>query len=176
MSTNSSADYSPEDFGGAKTRCLVVTGRGRGCGEKRFVVDDLGMRIEDFTLDPSQDLIVPLEYRPAPGSSFMAATDICVHLRETLRYRCSPPSCEEPHAVSTTCYWIRAWMYDTDCRGYFWMPFYAVFTWNWMSGEKLLVRLNHLSILILSRGTLLHSLYKRIKLQNAFTSLSCTTI
>jgi hypothetical protein len=36
-------------------------------GKPRLVVDDLGVRIKDFALDPPQDLVVLLEYRRAGG-------------------------------------------------------------------------------------------------------------
>ena len=57
--------------------------------ETRLVVDDLGVRIKDFALDPAQDLIVLLEHcapaGPIAGSTRSpdAATgaDIRVHLR-----------------------------------------------------------------------------------------------
>jgi len=35
--------------------------------EMRLIVDDLGVRINDFTLDPMQDLIVLLEHQPVAG-------------------------------------------------------------------------------------------------------------
>ena len=55
--------------------------------DTRLVVDDLGVRIKDFALDPSQDLIVLLEHRPAAGpsvntSAATAGADIRVHLRK----------------------------------------------------------------------------------------------
>jgi hypothetical protein len=71
-----------EDFGAAR-RLVASWLPGNGCAEeRRFVVNDLGVRIKDFALDPSQDLIVLLEHRPAPWSSSMAGVDICVHVRK----------------------------------------------------------------------------------------------
>src|SRR6266702_445341 len=35
--------------------------------EMRLVVDNLGMHINDFTLDPTQDLIILLEHQPVAG-------------------------------------------------------------------------------------------------------------
>ena len=49
---------------------------------------------------------------------------------------------------------------------YFWMPFHAVLIWNWMTGEELMVRLDHLFIIFLFSR--LGSSYKRMKLQNVF--------
>jgi hypothetical protein len=55
-----------------------------------LVVDDLGLRVKDFALDPAQDLIVLLGNRrpagpiTASGSSFpeaAAGANICVHLQ-----------------------------------------------------------------------------------------------
>ncbi|KAH9013286.1 hypothetical protein EDB84DRAFT_1533314 [Lactarius hengduanensis] len=49
-----------------------------------LVIDDLGVRIKNFGLDPSQDLIVFLEYHPAASASSSAPNSgagVCVHLR-----------------------------------------------------------------------------------------------
>jgi hypothetical protein len=53
-------------------------------------VNDLDVRIKDFALDPSQNLIVLLEHRPAVGpiasstnsSDVAAGADVRVHLRK----------------------------------------------------------------------------------------------
>ncbi|KAH8977233.1 hypothetical protein EDB83DRAFT_2538029 [Lactarius deliciosus] len=49
-----------------------------------LVIDDLGVRIKDFALDPSQDLIIFLEHHPAASPSSSAPNSgagVCVHLR-----------------------------------------------------------------------------------------------
>jgi hypothetical protein len=63
---------------------------GSVAAETRLVVDDLGVLIKDFVLDPAQDLIVLLEHHPAVGTitsstgspDAAARADICVHLRK----------------------------------------------------------------------------------------------
>ena len=145
---------------------------GNGRAERRFVVDDLGVRIKDFALDPSQDLIVLLEHRPAspaPGSSFMAGADICVHLRKLSAVDAPHPAAKTPMLCRRAIGPVHGCMVQIveDIVGmYFWIPFHAVLIWNWMSGEELLVRSNHL--LFFLNFTLLRSSYKRTKLQNEF--------
>jgi hypothetical protein len=137
-----------EDFG-ASRRLVASWLPGNGRGERRFVVDDLGVRIKDFALDPSQDLIVLLEHRPAPGSSSMAGADIFVHLRKLGAVVAPHPAAKNPMLCRRAIGPVHGCMIQIveDIVGmYFWMPFHAVLIWNWMSGEELLVRpQNHLS-------------------------------
>ncbi len=131
-----------EDFGAAR-RLVASWLPGNGRGERRFVVDDLGVRIKDFALDPSQDLIVLLEHRPAPGSSSMAGADICVHLRKLGAVVAPHPAAKTPMLCRRAIGPVHGCMIQIveDIVGmYFWMPFHAVLIWNWMSGEELLVR------------------------------------
>ena len=160
-----------EDFGIAR-RFVASWLPGNGRGESRFVVDDLGVRIKDFALDPSQDLLVLLEHRPAPGSSSMAGADICVHLRKLSAVVTPHPAAKSPMLCRRAIGPVHGCMIQIveDIVGmYFWMPFHAMLIWNWMSGEELLVRPKYLSnSYSFSRYFPLHSLYKTIKLQNAF--------
>ncbi|KAH9011509.1 hypothetical protein EDB85DRAFT_1900984 [Lactarius pseudohatsudake] len=48
-----------------------------------LVIDDLGVRIKNFGLDPSQDLIVFLEYHPAASASSSAPNSGAVHWHPT---------------------------------------------------------------------------------------------
>jgi len=142
-----------EDFGSSR-RLVASWLPGNGRGERRFVVDDLGVRIKDFALDPSQDLIVLLEHRPAPGSSSMAGADVFVHLRRLSAVAAPHPAAKNPLLCRRAIGPVHGCMIQIveDIVGmYFWMPFHAVLIWNWMSGEDLLVRPNSsLSILIFS--------------------------
>jgi hypothetical protein len=161
-----------EDFGAAR-RLVASWLPGDGRAERRFVVDDLGVRIKDFALDPSQDLIALLEHRPAPGSSSMAGADICVHLRKLSAVVAPHPAAKTPVLCRRAVGPVHGCMIQIveDIVGmYFWMPFHAVLIWNWTSGEELLVRPNLVSTpYSFSRYcTPFHSSYKRIKLQNAF--------
>jgi hypothetical protein len=162
-----------EEFGAA--RKLVASWLpGNGRGERRLVVDDLGVRIKDFALDPSQDLIVLLEHRPVPRSSSMAGADICVHLRKLSAVVAPHPAAKNPMLCRRAIGPVHGCMIQIieDIVGmYFWMPFHAVLIWNWMTGEELMVRPYHLPILILSHAVFFchwHSSFKRIKLQSAF--------
>jgi hypothetical protein len=132
-----------EDLGAAR-RLVASWLPGNGSGERRFVVDDLGVRIKDFALDPSQDLIVLLEHRPAPESSSMAGADICVHLRKLSAVVAPHPAAKSPMLCRRAIGPVHGCMVQIveDIVGmYFWMPFHAVLIWNWNSGEELLVRL-----------------------------------
>ena len=131
---------------GAARRLVASWLPGNGRGERRFVVDDLGVRIKDFALDPSQDLIVLLEHRPAaPGSPSMAGADICVHLRRLGAVVAPHPAAKNPMLCRRAVGPVHGCMIQIveDIVGmYFWVPFHAVLIWNWMTGEELLVRPN----------------------------------
>ena len=107
----------------------------------------LGVRIKDFVLDPSQDLVVLLEHRPAPGSRSMAGADICIHLRKLSAVDALHPAAKTPVLCRRAIGPVHGCMIQIveDIVGmYFWMPFHAVLIWNWMSGEELVVRSNRL--------------------------------
>ena len=121
--------------------------------ETRLVVEDLGVRIKDFALDPAQDLIVLLEHRPpvisiasSTGSPDAAAgADIRVHLRRLSAGAVVPhPAASNPvlcrRAVSTV-HGCMIQIVEDVVGMYFWMPFHGVLIWNWMTGEELVVRL-----------------------------------
>jgi hypothetical protein len=142
-----------EDSGAAR-RLVASWLPGNGCAERPLVVDDLGVRIKDFALDPSQDLIVLLEHRPVPGSTgnpSTAITDICVHLRKLSTGVVAPhPAAKVPVLCRPALGPVHGCMIQIveDVVGmYFWMPFHSVLIWNWMTGEELVVRPYHLSIL-----------------------------
>ncbi|KAH9167303.1 peptide N-acetyl-beta-D-glucosaminyl asparaginase amidase A-domain-containing protein [Lactarius sanguifluus] len=64
--------------------CSHVAFRRGGACLVLLVIDDLGVRIKDFALDPFQDLIVFLEHHPAASPSSSAPNSgagVCVHLR-----------------------------------------------------------------------------------------------
>ena len=90
-----------EEYGAAR-RLIASWLPSNTSDEKRLVVDDLGVRIKDFALDPAQDLIVLLEHRPAtgPSANTSAATtgaDIRVHLRKLSTGAVAPnPAAKEP--------------------------------------------------------------------------------
>ncbi|KAI0272082.1 hypothetical protein BGY98DRAFT_168578 [Russula aff. rugulosa BPL654] len=129
-----------DDLGAAR-RLVASWLPGNGRVERRFVVDDLGVRVKDFALDPSQDLIVLLEHRPAPGRSSMAGADICVHLRKLSAVVAPHPAAKTPMLCRRAIGPVHGCMIQVveDIVGmYFWMPFHAVLIWNWMSGEELL--------------------------------------
>ena len=131
-----------EEFGAAR-RLVASWLPGNGRGERRFVVDDLGVRIKDFALDPSQDLIVLLEHRPAPKSSSMAGADICVHLRKLSAVVVPHPAAKNPMLCRRAIGPVHGCMIQIveDIVGmYFWVPFHAVLIWNWMTGDELMVR------------------------------------
>ncbi|KAH9961881.1 hypothetical protein BC827DRAFT_1383685 [Russula dissimulans] len=115
-------------------------------GETRLVVDDLGVRIKDFALDPTQDLIVLLEHRPAVDpitstSSSAAAADIRVHLRKLSGGVVAPhPAAKASILCRHGLGPVHGCMIQIveDVVGmYFWMPFHGVLIWNWMTGEEL---------------------------------------
>ncbi|KAH9981649.1 hypothetical protein BJV74DRAFT_887389 [Russula compacta] len=113
--------------------------------EKRLVVDDLGVRIKDFALDPAQDLIVLLEHRPAVGpiasTSPTVGADIRVHLRKLSAGVVAPhPAAKNPVLCMRALGPVHGCMIQIveDVVGmYFWMPFHGVLIWNWMTGEEL---------------------------------------
>jgi hypothetical protein len=119
--------------------------------ETRLVVDDLGVRIKDFALDPSQDLIVLLEHRPAVGpiasstssTDAVAGADIRVHLRKlSAGATAAHPAASNPVLCRRALGPVHGCMIQIveDVVGmYFWMPFHGVLIWNWMTGEELVV-------------------------------------
>ena len=154
-----------EDVDGAARRLVAAwlpgnnnNGEGRA---RLFGVDDLGVRIKDFALDPSQDLIVLLEHRPAVTPGRSASADICVHLRRLSSGVVAPhPAAKVPVLCRLALGPVHGCMIQIveDIVGmYFWMPFHAVLIWNWMTGEELVVRPLHLSLISLSRCLLVRS-------------------
>ncbi|KAI9450176.1 hypothetical protein F5148DRAFT_610129 [Russula earlei] len=135
-----------EEFGAAR-RLFASWLLSNAAGETRLVVDDLGVRIKDFALDPAQDLIVLLEHRPAVGpivstsSSSAAAADIRVHLRKLSPGAVAPhPAARNPVLCRHGRGPVHGCMIQIveDVVGmYFWMPFHGVLIWNWMTGEEL---------------------------------------
>ena len=130
-------------------------------GETRLVVDDLGVRIKDFALDPAQDLIVLLEHRPPAGpidtsssstssspdaDAEAAGADIRVHLRRlSAGALAAHPAASHPVLCRRAASAVHGCMIQIveDVVGmYFWMPFHGVLIWNWMTGEELVVRLS----------------------------------
>ena len=139
-----------EDVGGAARRLVAAWLPGNNGQRRLFGVDDLGVRIKDFALDPSQDLIVLLEHRPAVTAEGSATADICVHLRRLSSGVVAPhPAAKVPVLCRLALGPVHGCMIQIveDIVGmYFWMPFHAVLIWNWMTGDELVVRLYHLSI------------------------------
>jgi hypothetical protein len=147
-----------EEFGAAR-RLVASWLPSSLAGETRLVVDDLGVRIKDFALDPAQDLIVLLEHRPPTGpiatssssSSYPdgvgvgAGADIRVHLRRLSAGAVAPhPAASSPVLCRRAPGAVHGCMIQIveDVVGmYIWMPFHGVLIWNWMSGEELVVRL-----------------------------------
>ena len=122
--------------------------------ETRLVVDDLGVRIKDFALDPAQDLIVLVEHHPPVVGSIPSSTgapdaaagaDIRVHLRRLSAGAIVPHSAaRNPVLCRRAASAVHGCMIQIveDVVGmYFWMPFHGVLIWNWMTGEELVVRL-----------------------------------
>jgi hypothetical protein len=142
-----------EDSGAAR-RLVASWLPGNGRAERPLVVDDLGVRIKDFALDPSQDLVVLLEHRPVAGSGSgnpsTAVTDICVHIRKLSAGVVAPhPAAKVPVLCRPALGPVHGCMIQIveDVVGvYFWMPFHGVLIWNWMTGEELVVRPFRLSI------------------------------
>jgi hypothetical protein len=93
-------------------------------------------KTKNFVLDPSQDLIMLLEHRPAPESSSMAGADICVHLRKLSTVVVSPhPAAKNAMLCQPAIGPVHGCMIQIvkDIVGmYFWMPFHAVLIWNWI--------------------------------------------
>jgi hypothetical protein len=140
-----------EEYGSAR-RLVASWLPSNTSDEKRLVVDDLGVRIKDFALDPAQDLIVLLEHRPAAGpsantSAATAGADIRVHLRKLSAGAVAPhPAAKEPVLCRRALGPVHGCMIQIveDVVGmYFWMPLHGVLIWNWMTGEELVVRLSH---------------------------------
>ena len=142
-----------EEFGAAR-RLVASWLPSSGAGETRLVVDDLGVRIKDFALDPAQDLIVLLEHRPPVGPiatsntslspDVAAGADIRVHLRRLSAGALAPhPAATNPVLCRRAASAVHGCMIQIveDVVGmYFWMPFHGVLIWNWMTGEELVVR------------------------------------
>ncbi|KAH8991386.1 hypothetical protein EDB86DRAFT_1599046 [Lactarius hatsudake] len=112
--------------------------------ETSLVVDDLGVRVKDFTLDPSQDLIVFLEHRPAASASSStpnSGAGVCVHLRKLSAGAVAPhPAAKVPVLCGRAPGPVHGCMIQVveDVVGvYFWMPLHGVLIWNWMTGEEL---------------------------------------
>ena len=146
-----------EDFGAAR-RIDASWLPGNGLGERRLVVDDLGLRIKDFALDPSQDLIVLLEHCTAPENSSMAGADIRVHIRKLSSVGTPHPAAKNPMLCRRSIRPVHGCMIQIveDIVGmYFWVPCYSVLIWNWTSGEELLVRPQIISLIL----TLSHRSY-----------------
>jgi hypothetical protein len=146
-----------EEFGSAR-RLVGAWLPGNGDrAERRLVVDDLGVRIKDFALDPSQDLIVLLEHRPAPGSLSMDNADIVVHLRKLSGGVVAPhPAAKVPVLCKRALGPVHGCMIQIvdDIVGmYFWIPFHGVLIWNWVTGEELFVRPYRPSFLYLSHDS-----------------------
>ncbi|KAH9024633.1 hypothetical protein EDB85DRAFT_1894251 [Lactarius pseudohatsudake] len=123
-----------EEFGAA--RWLVASWLpSNTTDETRLVIDDLGVRIKEFALDPSQDLIVFLEHRPAASASSSAPNSgagVCVHLRK-LSAGAVARLAPHPAAKVPCC----AAVVEDIVGVYFWMPLHGVLIWNWMTGEEL---------------------------------------
>jgi len=145
-----------EEFGAA--RMLVASWLPSSvAGETRLIVDDLGVRIKDFALDPAQDLIVLLEHCPPEGPIATSSTtssaypdprtgaDIRVHLRRLSAGAVAPhPAASNPVLSWRAMGAVHGCMIQIveDVVGmYFWMPFHGVLIWNWMTGEELVMRL-----------------------------------
>lgn len=134
-----------EEFGAAR-RLVASWLPSSTADETRLVVDDLGVRVKDFALDPAQDLIVLLEHRPAAGpsantSAATAGADIRVHLRKLSGGVVAPhPAAKVPVLCRRALGPVHGCMIQIveDVVGmYFWMPLHGVLIWNWMTGEEL---------------------------------------
>jgi hypothetical protein len=138
-----------EEYGAAR-RLVASWLPSTAVAETRLVVDDLGVRIKDFALDPAQDLVVLLEHRPAAGpfastsSSAAAGADIRVHLRRLSAGVVAPhPAAKNPvlcHRALGPVHGCMIQIVEDVVGMYFWMPFHGVLIWNWMTGEELVVR------------------------------------
>ena len=139
-----------EEFGAAR-RLVASWLPSSIAAETRLVVDDLGVRIKDFALDPAQDLIVLLEHRPAVGPiasstsspDAAAGADIRVHLRKlSAGATAAHPAASNPVLCRRALGPVHGCMIQIveDVVGmYFWMPFHGVLIWNWMTGEEIVV-------------------------------------
>ncbi|KAH9031028.1 hypothetical protein EDB85DRAFT_2146371 [Lactarius pseudohatsudake] len=136
-----------EEFGAAR-RLVASWLPSNTADETRLVIDDLGVRIKDFALDPSQDLIAFLEHCPAASASSSAPNSgagVCVHLRKLSAGAVVPhPAVKVPVLCSRAPGPVHGCMIQVveDIVGvYFRMPLHGVLIWNWMTGEELVVRL-----------------------------------
>ncbi|KAI0251641.1 hypothetical protein BJV78DRAFT_415852 [Lactifluus subvellereus] len=132
-----------EEYGAAR-RLVASWLPSTAAGETRLVVDDLGVRIKDFALDPAQDLVVLLEHRPASSSASalaIAGADIRVHLRKLSAGVVAPhPAAKHPvlcHRALGPVHGCMIQIVEDVVGMYFWMPFHGVLIWNWMTGEEL---------------------------------------
>jgi len=153
-----------EEFGAAR-RLVASWLPTNDVDETRLVVDDLGVRIKDFALDPAQDLIVLLEHCPVAGptantSAATAGTDIRVHLRKLSAGVVAPhPAAKVPVLCRRALGPVHGCMIQIveDVVGmYFWMPLHGVLIWNWMAGEELVVCFVHPPSMYPSHTTPVH--------------------
>lgn len=165
-----------EEYGSAR-RLVASWLPSNTVDETRLVVDDLGVRIKDFALDPAQDLIVLLEHRPAAGptantSAATAGADIRVHLRKLSAGAVAPhPAAKIPVLCRRALGPVHGCMIQIveDVVGmYFWMPLHGVLIWNWMTSEELVVRSYVPSSLHRSPSVYFFSSFKRIRRPSAF--------
>ncbi|KAH8985380.1 hypothetical protein EDB92DRAFT_1365791 [Lactarius akahatsu] len=112
--------------------------------ETSLVVDDLSVRVKDFALDPSQDLIVFLEHRPAASANSSAPNSgagVCIHLKKLSAGAVAPhPAAKVPVLCSCAPGPVHGCMIqvvEVVVGVYFWMPLHGVLIWNWMTGEEL---------------------------------------
>ena len=127
-----------EEFGTAR-RLVVSWLPSNTDDETRLVVDYLGVRIRDFALDTTQDLIVLLEHRLAAGpstntSGATANADIRALLRKLSAGAVAPhPAAKvsvlRPRALGPEDGCIMQIVEDV-VRMYFWMPLHGVLIWN----------------------------------------------
>ncbi|KAH8985235.1 hypothetical protein EDB86DRAFT_3246446 [Lactarius hatsudake] len=133
---------------GAARRLVALWLPSNMADKTSLIVDDLSLRIKDFALDPSQDLIVFLEHRPAASASSSApnsSAGVCVHLRKLSAGAVAPHlAAKVPVLCGRAPGPVHRCMIQVveDVVGvYFWMPLHGVLIWNWMMGEELVVRL-----------------------------------
>ncbi|KAH9018318.1 hypothetical protein EDB84DRAFT_1626704 [Lactarius hengduanensis] len=99
--------------------------------ETRLVIDDLGVRIKDFALDPSQDLIVFLEH---PSSTVLLPVPLGAGAVAPHPAAKVPVLCRRSPGPVHGC---MIQVVEDIVGVYFWMPLHGVLIWNWMTGEEL---------------------------------------